>query len=245
MIRTSVFFLTLVLCQGLLAFDVPRLKGAVNDRANLISRKMEKSLEHSLAQFRKKGGAHIAILTVDDLQGEEIEQASIAVTDKWKIGNKDSDNGVLIMLAKKERKVRIEVGQGLEGALPDAYAKRIIDNAMLPLFRQGDFSKGILLGVYQVAQRTNPEIKIFSQRQTRNWRASRRDRGGFKSYIYIILFILFFIFGGRSPFGALLLGASLGGRRYGGGGFGGGGFGGGGFSGGGGGFSGGGASGGW
>ena len=122
-----------------------------------------------MADFRQKGGAHIVILTVDSLEGEPIEQASIQVTDRWKLGKADEDNGILIFLAKADKKVRIEVGQGLEGDLPDAYAKQIIEDVMLPLFRRGDFAQGILLGVYQVARRTNPDLALFSDSDNKKW----------------------------------------------------------------------------
>lgn len=232
--------------QTSLGFEVPRLKGAINDNASLLSSKYERSLEVALADFRKRGGAHIALLTVDSLEGSAIEQASIQVVDRWKLGGESQDNGVLLLIAKEDKKIRIEVGQGLEGALPDIYAKRIISDTMTPLFRDGEFAKGIYLGLYQIAQKTNPEIPFLSSvdSSARKWKRKKKKTFGFQNLIFILLFIFFFITGGRSPLFAFLLGSSLGhGSR---GGFGGGSFGGGGgFSGGGGGFSGGGASGGW
>lgn len=230
-----------------LGFTVPPLEGAVNDGAGLIPAKAENALENALAGFRAKGGAHIVVLTVENLQGETIEQASIQVTDRWKIGGGTEDNGVLLMVAKEERKVRIEVGQGLEGDLTDAHSMRIIDQFILPLFRQGDFAKGIFLGVLQIAGKTNPDIELFPDSGSTAWKKQSERSFRVKDLIWIAVFILFFIFGGRSPLFAFLLGSSLGRHRsyggWGGGGFGG--RGGGGFRGGGGGFSGGGASGGW
>jgi uncharacterized protein len=144
------------------------------------------------------------------------------------------------MVAKAERRIRIEVGQGLEGNLPDAHAKRIIDEAMTPLFRSGNVDQGILVGVYQIAQRVHPDLDVvplFQGSPQRDWQTAHRSGRGIGALL-TILFLLLLLFGGRGMGGALL-GGSRGG--YGGGGFGGGG----GFSGGGGGFSGGGASGGW
>ncbi len=238
-------------------FTVPRLSGPVVDEGRLLSPAARRQITSALVEFKRQGGGiEIAVLTVKDLGGLTIEQASIQVADKWKLGSEAKDNGVLLLISKKERKVRIEVGQGLEGNLPDAHAKRIVDETIVPLFRAGNSEQGILLGVFQIAQRTNPDLnlkQIFGG-GSRRWQKTTRRRGGIGGLIPVI-FILFMLLGGRGRRGGggmlltgLLLGG-LGGRRFGGGGFGGGGFGGGGFGGGGfgggGGFSGGGASGGW
>lgn len=237
------------------SFQVPRLTGPVVDNGGFLSPAAERQIAAALMTVKRKGGGtEIGVLTVPDLGGLTIEQASIQVADAWRLGSDAEDNGVLLLVAKKERRVRIEVGQGLEGVLTDAHSKRIIDETIVPLFRSGDTEQAILLGVYQVAKRTNPELdlkQIFGA-QASQWKQQPRSRGrtGWGAIIPLI-FILLFIFGGRGRgmggglFTGLLLGSMMGGgRRYGGGGFGGGGFGGGGF-GGGGGFSGGGASGGW
>jgi uncharacterized protein len=239
-------------------FQVPRLSGPVVDEGSFLSASAKNQISVALVEIKRLGGGtEIAVLTVDNLGGLTIEQASIQVADQWKLGSADKDNGVLLMFAKKERRARIEVGQGLEGNLTDAHAKRIIEETIIPLFRSGNTDQGILLGVYQVAQRTNPNInleQIFGA-QSANWskRRSGRGRGGFGFLIPLII-IMLVIFGGRGRGrggrgGGLLTGLFLGSMLGGGlgrGGYGGGssgGFGGG--FGGGGGFSGGGASGGW
>ncbi len=239
-------------------FQVPRLSGPVVDEGGFLSASAERQIAATLMEIKRQGGGtEIAVLTVKDLGGLTIEQASIRVVDQWKLGNADKDNGVLLIFAKKERRARIEVGQGLEGNLTDAHAKRIIDETIIPLFRSGNTEQGILLGVYQVAERTNPELnleKIFGTKSAHwNNRRSGRSSGGWGALIPLV-FILLFIFGGRGRGGrgsglltGLFLGSMMGGGRsyrgYGGGGFSGGGFSGG--FGGGGGFSGGGASGSW
>ena len=241
-------------------FQVPRLRGPVVDQGGFLSASSERQIAAALMAVKRQGGTEIAVLTVKSLGGLTIEQASIQVAEQWQLGSADKDNGVLLMFAKQERRARIEVGQGLEGHLPDAHAKRIIDETIVPMFRAGNTEQGILLGVYQVAGRTNPELnlqQIFgAQRTAQHQRGSGRRGSGFGALIPLV-FILLFIFGGRGGrrgrggmAGGLLTGLFLGsmmggGRRYRSGGFGGGGFGGGGFGGGGGGFSGGGASGGW
>ena len=237
-----------VLALPLWAFDVPRLTGPVVDRAGMLSAAAERQISSALQRLHQQpGGAQIAVLTVPDLGDETIEEASIRVVDAWQLGSKAGDKGILVMVAKAERRIRIEVGQGLEGDLPDAYAKRIIDEAMTPLFRSGNVEQGILVGVYQIAQRVYADLDVaalFQGGQRSDWRTSHRTRRGGVPLIPM-LFLGLLLFAGRRRGGGLLTGMLLGGmvgRGYGGGGFGGGG---GGFSGGGGGFSGGGASGGW
>lgn len=228
-------------------FVVPPLRAAVTDQAGMLSPATRNKLEESLQRFRDQGGAQIAVLTLPNLSGLTIEEASIRIVDEWKLGSSEKDDGILLLLAKQERKVRIEVGQGLEGNLPDAYAKRVIDEGITPLFKQGDIDGGVLVGVYQIAQRTNPEIdmKGLLEGRTQPRRNQQRQEGGSP---WLSLFIFFIIV----PLNLMRMGlfGSSGYRRghsgyYWGGGGGGGFSGGGGFGGGGGGFSGGGASGGW
>jgi uncharacterized protein len=234
-------------------FEVPPLRSAVTDLAGILSPRARNQLEAALQHLHKVGGTQLAVLTVPDLGGLTIEQASIRVTDVWKLGSADKDDGVLLMVAPNERRARIEVGQGLEGDLPDAYAKRIIDEGITPLFREGDFDGGVIVGVYQIAQRTNPDVdlKPYLEGSLHAPRTSHAQRPlGLWQGLFIAILMVFVLFS-RLGFLPFLLGAGIGGMGrhrtggFGGGGFGGGGFGGGGFSGGGGGFSGGGASGGW
>ena len=229
-------------------FRVPRLSGPVVDEGGFLSAAARRQIAASLLEIKRQGGGtEIAVLTVNDLGGLTIEQAAMQVAEQWKLGSAEKDNGVLLLFSKQERRARIEVGQGLEGNLPDALAKRIIDETVVPLFRAGKMEEGILLGVYQIAQRTNPELnlqQIFGEQRT-SWSKNPR-RGLGAGGLIPLLVLLLFLFLGRGRGGlagglvtGMLLGSLGGGRQGGGGGnFGGG-------SGGGGGFSGGGASGGW
>ncbi len=226
-------------------FTVPSLRSAVMDQAGMLSPAIRSQLENTLQTFRDQGGAQIAVLTVPSLFGLSIEQASIQVVDQWKLGGRESDDGVLLLIAKQERKIRIEVGQGLEGVLPDAYAKRVVDEGISPLFREGDIEGGVLVGVYQIAQHTNPEINLRSLLEGRKVVQRKRKEGN--PWVSLLIFFCMIV-----PFNLMNMGVFGGTRRMRGrsgyywGGHTGGGFGGGGgFSGGGGGFSGGGASGGW
>lgn len=224
----------------------------------MLSPKVARQIRSAVIQLKKNTGTEIAVLTLKNLEGLSIEQASIQVVDHWKLGSAEKDNGVLLLIAQEERQIRIEVGRGLEGNLTDAYSKRIISEIMVPLFRSGDVNKGVLLGVLQIAQRAHPDIDVSQLFGTsaQQWTREKRQGRGFSFVsLFFLLLVLSSLFGGGRRGGGMsylltgiLLGGMGGGRRYGGGGFGSGGgsFGGGGGSfGGGGGFSGGGASGGW
>jgi uncharacterized protein len=229
-------------------FEVPALKDPVNDYAGMITADVQSQINQAFRNIKDAGGSQIVVLTVKNLNGSTIEQASIQIVDAWKLGDKQKDNGVLLLIASEERQMRIEVGQGLEGDLTDAYAKRIIEEAMVPLFKAGNVSEGVLVGAYQIAKITNPSLDVdsyFGAKQ--NWQPRRQGKLNFSSLLSILLFAGFIIFwslltgrGGRGPRGGFGSGG-FGTRSS--GGFGS--FGSGGFGGGGGGFSGGGASGRW
>lgn len=147
----------IILAAGLLALpvfalDVPPLKGHVNDYAALFSPKMAGFIEKDLAEFEKKETTQIVILTIPSLRGEVLEQYSLKVAEKWKIGRKKLDNGVILLISKEDRKLRIEVGYGLEGRLTDLVAGRIIDNSIKPFFKKGDYDNGLFNGVQAIKQ---------------------------------------------------------------------------------------------
>src|SRR5574338_44028 len=126
---------------------VPALKARVTDLTGTLSAAQRTALEERLAAFEARKGSQIAVLLVPTTQPETIEQYGIRVAEQWKLGRKGVDDGVLLLVAMKDRAVRIEVGYGLEGVLPDAPANRIIDEYIVPRFKQGDFAGGISAGV--------------------------------------------------------------------------------------------------
>ena len=130
-----------------LALEVPALRGRVNDYAGLLPSNKAQELEGRLAQFEQETGHQIAVLTVASLEGDALEDFSIRVAENWKIGQKGFDNGAILVIAQKDRKLRIEVGYGLEGVLPDAIASRIIREVIVPRFRANNYSGGIEAGV--------------------------------------------------------------------------------------------------
>lgn len=220
-------------------FRVPALTGPVIDEAGYLTRDDRQALMQLLYDFNRRGKAQVQVLVVQSLQEEPIEQASIKITDQWKLGDAKKDNGVLFLISAEDRKMRIEVGQGLEGAIPDVIAKRIISDQVIPLFRSKRFSDGIVLGTH--------EILRYADKEFADENIAPEDSGGKLPVGVIVILLIIISILGRFGGG--------GGRRFRGGGWGGGGYyggggwsggsGGGGWSGGGGGFSGGGASGSW
>ena len=129
---------------------VPPLTGRVVDLTSTLSADQTASLEQKLKDFEDRKGSQIEVLIVPTTEPEAIEQYSLRVVEQWKLGRKKIDDGALLLVAKNDRKLRIEVGYGLEGALNDATAKRIIDEIITPRFRNGDFEGGINAGVDRI-----------------------------------------------------------------------------------------------
>ena len=127
--------------------EVPYLTGRVVDNAEILNAETRKRLADALKQHEQKSGNQIAVLTVPTIRGEGVEEYAVRVFEQWKLGQKGKDNGVLVLVVPQDRRMRIEVGYGLEGVVTDAHASRIIRNVMTPRFRDGDFNGGITRGV--------------------------------------------------------------------------------------------------
>ena len=143
----AVLLSVMVMAQTATALDVPPLKSRINDLADLIQPSTERQLVSALSQLEKSDATQVVVLTIPSLEGEVLENFSIRVVDQWKIGQKKFDNGVLLLVVKNDRKIRIEVGYGLEGKLTDLTAGRIIRDVMVPQFKMGHFDQGIINGV--------------------------------------------------------------------------------------------------
>lgn len=165
------------------ALDVPQLSGRINDYAGILSPRAIGLLEQKLAGFEQDQSTQVVVLTIPSLQGEDIDQFAIRVADQWKIGHKGKDNGVILILAQAERKVRIEVGMGLQGVLPDITAGRIIRDVMRPHLRNGDFDRGVEAGIEAVMAATKGEFKA-----TPDERKHRPRHGGASSLLTFLLF---------------------------------------------------------
>jgi len=171
------------------ALDVPPLKGYVNDYAGMMSAETKAKIESELMAFEKSDSTQVVILTIPSLQDESLEDFSIRVVESWKIGQKGKDNGVLFLVAKQERKIRIEVGRGLEGKLTDLTAGRIIDLVVSPKFKRGEFDAGFAAGIHSVIDATRGEFK------TEPGRTSQK-RGGLSPIVTLLIFggiVLLFI----------------------------------------------------
>ncbi|GAB3370681.1 TPM domain-containing protein [Spongiibacter taiwanensis] len=219
--------------------DFPKLSGRVVDNADMLSIATEREVSKKLAAHEQATGNQVAVVTLKDLQGETIEDYGYQLGRHWGIGQKDKDNGALLIVAKQEREIRIEVGYGLEGQLTDAVSAQIIFQIISPAFRQGQFDTGIRQGV-------DAMLEVLGGGKLAPSKASKPKQAPPALGGLILLFVILMMIGGgrggRGFLGGMVLGSVLGGGHR--GGFGGGGFGGG-FGGGGGGFGGGGASGGW
>ena len=147
MISLSKLFLVFVAAAEI---AIPPLKARVTDLTGTFSDQQRAALEQTLAEFEKRKGPQIAVLMVPTTQPETAEQYAVRVEESWKLGRKGVDDGVLLLVAKNDRKLKIEVGYGLEGALPDAIAKRIIDEDIVPRFKQGDFYGGVRAGTDRI-----------------------------------------------------------------------------------------------
>lgn len=243
-LRSAAAWLLLLVALALPALAEPRfppLSGRVVDTAGMLDAAATQRLDAQLAAFEQASGIQLVVATLPDLQGYAIEEFGYQLGRSWGIGQKDKNNGVLLIVADAERKVRIEVGYGLEGTLTDALSATIIQNVIVPRFKTGQFEEGIEQGTQAIIAALRGEY----QPPPRPKKSSEAP-GGLLILLLMVVALMFLRgFGGGGPGG---FGSGRGGRGVflpGGFGGGGGGFGGGGFSGGGGGFGGGGASGGW
>ena len=237
--------------------DFPPLTGRVVDQANLLDPATEQVLTEKLAALEASSTDQLVVVTVNSLQDHEIEDYGYQLGRAWGIGQKENDNGALLIVAPNERKVRVEVGYGLEPILTDAFSSQVIRNDILPSFRDGDYQAGVIKGVDALIAQLSLD-PAEAQARAQAAAAEQADAKGDSIIPLVIIAGLFLIIvliamrsgrGRRSNVSSVLLWAASEALRNsgrGGGGWGGGGgFGGGGFGGGGGSFGGGGASGGW
>lgn len=180
---------------------IPPLTSRVTDLTGTLTAQERGALEQKLAAFEQRKGAQVAVLIVPTTQPEEIEQYSIRVVDQWKLGRREVngqrvDDGALLLIAKDDRRMRIEVGYGLEGALTDATSRRIIAETIAPLFRQGQFYAGINAGVDQMIRVIDGEPLPPPDRR---W---QRD-GGAPALIGLLPFLFFAVLVGSAVLRAL------------------------------------------
>jgi uncharacterized protein len=232
---------------------IPGFSAPVVDAANVVPVDVERRVDAELVDFKQRTGKQIAIALVDTTGNQSLEDYTIDLARAWGVGTKDKDNGVLLLIAVQDRKVRIEVGSGHEGELTDVESKHIIDDALIPRLRQGDYGGAAEVGAQELRRALGDDVAAAPPATV----APKADKpsGGLPIVPIVIggIFLVSLLGGGgrrrrRNRWGMgtpIIWGGGFGGGGFGGGGFGGGGGGGGFGGGGGGGFSGGGASGGW
>ena len=206
LVAAQALLLTLALGGGggaLAEVAVPPLKGHVTDQTGTLTGEQKATLEQTLQAFEARKGSQIAVLMVNTTAPEAIEQYSLRVVEQWKLGRKKVDDGALLLVAKNDRTMRIEVGYGLEGALNDATAKRIIAEVITPAFKQGDFYGGITAGVGRMISVVDGEPLPPPAAGQANPGSQQGDgASGIGSYVPVI-FILAIVVGGvlRAMFG--------------------------------------------
>jgi uncharacterized protein len=187
-ILAALLLICLVGDAQLFALEVPPLKGRVNDYAGMLSSYTERQLDGILRDLEKTDSTQIVVSVIPSLEGEVLEEFSIKLAEQWKIGQKGLDNGAILLIVKKERDIRIEVGYGLEGTLTDLMAGRIIRNVIVPQFKAGNFDQGILDGVQAMIGVVRGEYKAPDKVPSRRGR-----RGGARSGFFGLIAIVFVI----------------------------------------------------
>lgn len=241
-ITVAVAFFSL---QGVRAdLPIPALSAPVIDDAGFLSDPEEQALNQRLRRLQERGGPQMQVWTLQTTEGEPVESLSLRAVETWKLGSSEKDNGLLLLIAKQERRYRLEVGQGLEGVIPDVLAHRLLKRHLQPALRAGAPAQGVAAVI------GNVEALTLGSRDSSaaNEESPQQQRSGWGTLVFLILFVavlkILQAFGSWStPYG--IRRSRWGGSHWGGGSGGGWRGGGGGWSGGGGGFSGGGSSGGW
>lgn len=186
---------SLIFIAGLLFAQraVPELWGMrVHDEARVLSQQTVQQLEAQLKQYEDSTSNQIAILIIPSLNGEVLEDYALRVAEYWKLGQKDKDNGVLLLIAIEDRAVRIEVGYGLEGVLPDAVCNRIIRNELIPNFRRNDFDAGVLAAITAITQAIGGEY-ASDDGDGNEFGATWKERALVSVFVFTILGIFTFI----------------------------------------------------
>ncbi|MDD3813933.1 MAG: TPM domain-containing protein [Desulfocapsaceae bacterium] len=202
-------FLTLTLVflgsRPIQALEVPALKGRVNDYAGILSPATARQLEDVLKNFETAESTQIVLLTVPSLDGASLEDFSLRAVEAWKLGQKKLDNGALLLIAKNDRKLRIEVGYGLEEKLTDLVSGRIIRDIITPRFKEGNFDQGVIDGISAMMDAVKGEFVATDSTR-------RQNRGGDPGAMLIFFLVIFSILGrilARTPWLAAGVGAVL------------------------------------
>lgn len=204
-----VLSLALFLFQGgfSLALDIPKLQGRITDVAGILTPDQVATLDSELRNLEVTDSTQIAVLIIPSLEGESLEDYTIRVVEAWKLGQKGKDNGVLLFISLKDRKIAIEAGYGLEHVLGDADSSQIIRNEIAPRFRSGDFYGGIDAGITGIIQKVRG---VYSGSPNAGTQRSGRKSGGLFNLLIVFLFPLLWILSITGKWGGGALGAGAG-----------------------------------
>jgi uncharacterized protein len=210
--------LLLLFCFSLYGQDIhiPPLSSPVVDEANFLKPDEKITLSKLCHQIFELGGPQVTILTVNNLQGLSIEDFSIRVAEKWQLGTRDKDNGIIILVSKEERKVRIEIGNGIEGEITDFESNRIIKNKLTPNFKQGLFFKGFEDSLFSIAEKFNLKISDHYQKsyRTRSHVIKNHKFGTFLPFAILALVFIHLFFSRNKMLRGLFSGLSISGLGY-------------------------------
>lgn len=174
----------MVLARSVNAFAFPAPAGFVNDFAGVLTPEQKQTLEASLTDYEKTSGNEIAVALIKSLAGDTVENIAVRVFEEWKIGKKGKDNGILFLAAIEDRKMRIEVGYGLEPLLTDAEAGDIIRNAVAPEFKTANYAAGITRGIEAIKEQLSQDPQTVT---------AKRAAGGAGLWVWIVIFSFFFL----------------------------------------------------
>ncbi len=197
----ALILLALHIAPPLEARTVPELRGRVNDYAGMLAPATVRQLETVLADLEASDSTQIVVLTITSLDGDSLEDFSLRVVEQWQIGRQGMDNGALLLVARDDRKLRIEVGYGLEGSLTDLVAGQIIRNVITPQFRLGNFDQGVIDGVGAMIAAVRGEFQASPDGQRRQ--GPGEDPGGLITIMLFLFFILGSMFRRNKPLAAV------------------------------------------
>jgi uncharacterized protein len=198
---TATILLILFIPQPSEALPVPKLSGRVNDYAGMLAPATVRQLETVLADLETSDSTQIVVLTITSLEGDSLEDFSLRVVEQWRIGQQDLDNGALLLVARDDRKLRIEVGYGLEGSLTDLVAGQIIRSVITPHFRLGNFDQGIIDGVGAMIAAVRGEFQASAEQRTQG--PAGDDPGGLITFLVFLFFIFGSMFRRNKPLAAV------------------------------------------
>jgi uncharacterized protein len=187
--------LTLFLALSALALDFPALTGRVVDDAGILDEGTRAALTDKLADLEAKTTDQLVVVTLKSLEGTSIEDFGVELGRRWQIGRKDKNNGVLLIVVPHERRVRIEVGYGLEGALTDAVSRLIIENSVIPRFRAGDFSGGISRAVDDIISVLTGDAEDWKQRAAQRPDTLSRTHSTQSDSIWPVIWVVLIVMG--------------------------------------------------